>query len=265
MTPSPGPVGPTVRRRRSSIAVAVALLAGLGTGSVIAGAGPWAPDAGDHRVEAPITEAVETQVAGISVERSSVDETTITVPPTAAPDTPLPSPVVASPPETAPVTTVPVAPITAPAVSPQEAMRSQVLAAISFPWEDVLPGWRIEFMPTRKGYRGSTFPDRKLIQIYLRSDLTLADYVHVTAHEIGHAVDVALLDAADHERWNKARGRAADADWWVASGADDFSSGAGDWAECFAWSQLPSGAFYSRLGGPPSAEQLQVMADIITG
>ena len=60
--------------------------------------------------------------------------------------------------------------------------------------EDVLPGWRIEFLPSRPGYRGSTFPDRQLIQIYQRSNLTVADYVHVTAHELGHAIDVTLLD-----------------------------------------------------------------------
>ena len=77
------------------------------------------------------------------------------------------------------------------------------------------------------------------------------------------AIDVTLLDDADHERWNETRGRAADAAWWVASGADDFSSGAGDWAECFAWSQLPSGRFYSRVGGPPTGDQLAVMADIV--
>lgn len=113
------------------------------------------------------------------------------------------------------------------------------------------------------GTAGSTFPDRQLIQIYQRSNLTVADYVHVTADELGHAVDVTLLDDADHERWNETRGRAADAAWWVASGVDDFSSGAGDWAECFAWSQLPSGRFYSRVGGPPTGDQLAVMADIV--
>lgn len=143
-------------------------------------------------------------------------------------------------------------------------LRDRVLAEIAFPWQSVLPGWQIEFLPERPGYRGSTFPKKKLIQIYERSGLTFADYVHVTAHEMGHAVDVTLLTDADHAQWNQARGRSADATWWADSGADDFSTGAGDWAECFAWSQLPSGRFYSRLGGAPNAAQLQAMAAIIT-
>jgi len=142
-------------------------------------------------------------------------------------------------------------------------MRRDVLARIAFPWQEVLPGWRIEFLPERKGYRGSTFPKQRLIQVYLRPGLSVDDYVHVTAHELGHAVDVTLLDAADHQRWNEARGRPADADWWVASGADDFSSGAGDWAECFAWWQMPRGRFYSRVGPVPSDAQLALMAALV--
>lgn len=250
------------------------MLAGLVVGVLVAGLAPWSQDASADA--AADRASIRTQVAGISIERSSVDDeaestvvstvvSTIPAPTTTAAPTITAAPVTA-PPTTAVPTTVPAtvpAPAPAEPATTVEALRAQVLSQIAFPWEDVLPGWRIEFLPSRPGYRGSTFPDRQLIQIYQRSNLTVADYVHVTAHELGHAIDVTLLDDADHERWNETRGRAADAAWWVASGADDFSSGAGDWAECFAWSQLPSGRFYSRVGGPPTGDQLAVMADIV--
>lgn len=243
-----------------------AIGAGLLAGVLVAAVAPWS-----HGPETTDGAAVETRVAGISVERSSVDDevtTTTAVATLPGPTSTAAPTTTAAPPETAPPETAPpvtASRVTAAPTSTPESVRSQVLAQIAFPWQEVLPGWEIEFMPARKGYRGSTFPDRKLIQIYLRDELTIADYVHVTAHELGHAVDVTLLDDADHERWNETRGRAVDADWWVASGADDFSSGAGDWAECFSWSQLPSGRFYSRVAGAPTAVQLAVMADIVTG
>ena len=244
------------------------MLAGLVVGVLVAGLATWSQDASADADRA----SIRTQVAGISIERSSVDdEVESTVVSTLPAPTSTAAPTITAPPVTPPTTTavpataVPATAVPAPAApaTTAEALRAQVLSQIAFPWEDVLPGWRIEFLPSRPGYRGSTFPDRQLIQIYQRSNLTVADYVHVTAHELGHAIDVTLLDDADHERWNETRGRAADAAWWVASGADDFSSGAGDWAECFAWSQLPSGRFYSRVGGPPTGDQLAVMADIV--
>ena len=74
---------------------------------------------------------------------------------------------------------------------------------------------------------------------------------------------IGLLTAEDHARWNEARGRGADATWWAASGAEDYSSGAGDWAESFAWSQTTEGGWYSKIGPPPDAADLAVMADII--
>lgn len=162
----------------------------------------------------------------------------------------------------APVATT-AAPVADPPAPEGASLRERVLAEIEFPWQERLPGWRIEFLPPREGFRGSTFPRRKVIEIYRRDDLTFDDYVHTTAHELGHAVDVTLLDDEDHELWNVVRGRDAGADWWVASGADDFASGAGDWAECFAWSQHPQGRWYSELGLPPTADELAAMAAII--
>ncbi|MFN8051976.1 MAG: hypothetical protein U0Q22_11090 [Acidimicrobiales bacterium] len=192
------------------------------------------------------TTTVPTRVEGISIERSSVEAPAPAAPAAAAPAAAAPA---AAAPDTVPTS--------------DAALRAAVLARIPFDWVHRLPGWRIEFLPPRAGYRGSTFPRTQTIQIYRRDGLTLDDYVHVTAHELGHAVDVSLLDDADHRLWNLTRSRDADAGWWVASGADDFSSGAGDWAECFAWSQMPRGRFYSELGAPPDAEQLRILHLIV--
>ena len=227
-----------------------------------------------------VPSAPEVRVDGISMERPT---TTVTTVAPVAPVAPVEStavtattasPAATSTPSTAPSNAAPAnaAAIDAsaagnatatPDIGSPGAVRELVLSQISFPWQERLAGWTIEFLPARKGYRGSTFPREQLIQIYLRDELTVSDYVHVVAHEIGHAIDVTYLDDSDHERWNLARGRDGGSQWWVASGADDFASGAGDWAESFAWSQQPSGKFYSRLGGPPTADQLAVMVDII--
>ena len=143
------------------------------------------------------------------------------------------------------------------------AMRTRVLGAISFPWGRRLDGWQIEFLGPRTGYRGATFPKRRTIEIYVSPELTADELVHTTAHELGHAVDVTLFDDDARSTWSAARGRSGVADWWVADGRDDFSSGSGDWAECFAWSQLPRGMWYSRLGLPPTAAQLRLMASLV--
>ncbi|MEZ5322393.1 MAG: hypothetical protein R2698_10035 [Microthrixaceae bacterium] len=138
-----------------------------------------------------------------------------------------------------------------------------VLARIHFRWRERLPGWRIEFVGPRDGFRGSTFPRRKVIEVYRYDGSSLEDYVHVTAHELGHAIDVTLLDDEMRAAFNEARHRRADAAWWVEDGASDFESGAGDWAECFARSIDPHGRFYSRLGPPPDASQLAVIRAMI--
>ena len=191
------------------------------------------------------------------------DDPIATTPPPADPAT-APSPTSPSP--TVPAPTTPAAPAASITVDPDAASQpavaasvdlpTQVLARISYPWQAKLPGWRIEFVGARPGYRGSTFPNDRLMQIYVRPDESVEELAHVTAHEMGHAVDVTYLDQAERASFNVERGRSPDSTWWVANGADDFSSGAGDWAECFAWSQMQSGPWYSRLGNPPDAATL---------
>lgn len=201
-----------------------------------------------------------TRVLGESVERAAIDPITTTspTPPAAAAPVTTPAPAVVTPPVPAPTTaTLP------PPPTDLELLRTRVLASVWFPWESRLAGWRIEFHPPRDGFRGSTRPKERLIRIYERRGSSFEDYLHVTLHEIGHAVDVTLLDDVDHQRWNRARGRAGDSPWWVASGADDFGSGAGDWAEAFAWWQGARDDFHSTVAPVPDDRQLAVLADIV--
>lgn len=262
-TSGPNPHRNDASGRRASAVLWALVALGLGLAPGSTSSGSASSSTASYSMAQPLADASSTKVAGIAVERSSVerDAATSTTLVAAAQDAaPAPTPQVAQP-QAASVAASPGPHSALPESELEhERVRRLVLAQISFPWEERLPGWRIEFLPERKGYRGSTFPADRLIQIYLRSDLTTADYVHVVAHEIGHAIDVTLLDDEDHQLWNLARGREFDADWWVASGADDFSSGAGDWAECFAWSQHPKGRFYSEVGPTPSNEQLEIMA-----
>ena len=217
----------------------------------------------------PRSDGRAVEVAGISVQRAMRDAARSMVVSTMTPSTFAviadlrgPDPKV----DTTVTTTPPpsTAPVSEPAADTagQGDLRERVLAAIDFPIEQRLPGWRIEFLGKRRGYQGLTYSQERLIRVYVRDDFTFEHLVHVTAHELGHAIDIDLLTTEDHARWNEARGRGADATWWAASGAEDYSSGAGDWAESFAWSQTTEG-WYSKIGPPPDAADLAVMADII--
>jgi hypothetical protein len=132
---------------------------------------------------------------------------------------------------------------------------------VTFDWRDALPGWTIQFTGPRAGMRGATFPAQKVVQVYVRSGESAADLAHAFAHELGHAVDVTYMNDQVRAEFNQARGRPATFGWWVAPGADDFASGAGDWAECFAWTMTNGvGGFYSKLGPPPNASVMALIA-----
>ncbi|MCB0995773.1 MAG: hypothetical protein KDB21_11815 [Acidimicrobiales bacterium] len=103
---------------------------------------------------------------------------------------------------------------------------------VTWPWEDHLPGWSIEFAGPDEVLRGNTNVPNRTITIHVRPTDTPSDLAGVLAHELGHAIDVTYFDDGDRARWLDARG--LDVEWWVDSGTSDFHAGAGDFAEAVA-------------------------------
>ncbi len=144
-----------------------------------------------------------------------------------------------------------------------EARGQAALDTISYPWEDLLTDWTVVFLPEERGLYGLTkVPDRR-IEIYVRDDQSIELLAHVVAHEIGHAVDVTFNTGPDRRLWEETRNLTAP--WWPDSGATDFSTGAGDFAESFASWQVGDGSFRSELGPPPTADQIQLLAQLAAG
>jgi len=200
--------------------------------------------------------------------------TETTVPPTTAAPEPPPTTV-------APTTTeAPAAPAmpSAAALSPlaaraveglsNEASRqvaSEALGLIAYDWQGSLPGWELRFLDPRAGYRGLTYPDERVVEVYVRHGDTPYVLAHVIAHELGHAVDVTWFDGADRARWSAARQLGAGTPWFVDTGGADFASGAGDFAESFAYWQVGPPAWIGELAPPPTVEQLQVLISLVLG
>lgn len=138
------------------------------------------------------------------------------------------------------------------------------LDTISYPWQELLPEWTITFLPEKSGLFGLTKVPEKRIEIYVREDQDTNLLAHVIAHELGHAVDVTLNNGSDRRRWVEIRGLDS-SPWWPNSGATDFSTGAGDFAESFAAWQVGEEAFRSKLGGAPVAEQIELLAELSAG
>lgn len=193
------------------------------------------------RDESPAAASPDTTTTTTTAVATTTTTTTTSLPPSTS-----------APLSLAPIETLPPLPETTVSEAP---LSDRVLAAIDYPVTAMLPGWRIEFLGARKGYRGSVFPGERLVQIYVRDEDSLEDIVHVAAHEIGHAVDVEYMSPGDRAQFNVARGRAADYQWWVESGGNDFASGSGDWAECFAAVVAGDHGYQSQLGQPPTPEQ----------
>lgn len=141
---------------------------------------------------------------------------------------------------------------------------AEALARITYPWRERLPGWEIQFHAAETGAYGYTLTQERHIDIYVRADQSDDLLAHVVAHEIGHAIDVALNDSDDRRRWEDQR-RIGDAPWWPDNRAADFATGAGDFAECFAAWQVGSAAFRSGIGTPPSAADLDLLQELASG
>ncbi len=215
-------------------------------------------------VVAPTTTTSERTAALLGPTAVEPGTTSVSEPPTSTttttPSSPAPTITTAPTPAAPTITT---APAPAPTVDPADRGRA-ALGRIGYPWSERLPGWTIEFLDGRKGLYGLTVVDEKRIEIYVRVDQTDDLLDHIVAHELGHAVDVTLNDGDDRRRWQAARG-IEDEPWWPNAAASDFHTGAGDFAESFAYWQTRSSNYRSRLGPAPSGTQLQIMAELSAG
>ncbi len=108
---------------------------------------------------------------------------------------------------------------TRPRIGPPD-VAARVLSRISCPWQQRLAGWTIDVRGDRDGYRGATYPDERRIQMHVDPGTPIAEPVHGALHEIGHALDVTLLDEGDREAFNGARGRGPFSKWWVVGGCE---------------------------------------------
>lgn len=137
------------------------------------------------------------------------------------------------------------------------------LELIGYDWQTELPGWTIIFSPGRSGVLGYTYVDTQTIEIFVRGNQSEGLLAHVIAHELGHAVDVTKNNGDERRQWQQARSITS-ADWWPGNGANDFSTGAGDFAESFAAWVVGPAHFRSNLAGPPNSSQLDLMAELAT-
>jgi hypothetical protein len=138
------------------------------------------------------------------------------------------------------------------------------LSLVRYDWAARLPGWELRFLEGRRGVRGLTYSQQRLIEIFVRPGDSPAGLAHVVAHELGHAVDLTLLSPLERDLWRQGRGQGPGTVWFPsAPGQSDFATGAGDFAEAFAWLHGPGGQWSGELGPPPSASHAVLMAVLI--
>ncbi|GAB4065236.1 hypothetical protein GCM10028777_14120 [Angustibacter speluncae] len=160
------------------------------------------------------------------------------VAPVEPPSAPAPSdaPVVVAPAEAAPVpVTSPVAAVVQPDGPRWEVMGARATATLrSLGVDAATYGYRVDFAPGRGGLRGITYPDQRLIVVYVRDSHDDYDVLRTLAHEIGHAVSETCLDGGERRAYQRERGLGTS---WYPSTLSAFS-GTEDHAEVFAYATL---------------------------
>ena len=146
----------------------------------------------------------------------------------------------------------------------QQRKGEAALALIPLPWEEI--GFRIKFMGARSGYRAGTFPHEKLIEVYVRQELSLDEIARDIAHELGHAFDWERNNASVRATYKQVRGYGdRPGGWFACSGCTDFATPAGDFAETFAYWALGARLEHRGVIVPaPTPEQLALLEPLFT-
>lgn len=134
-------------------------------------------------------------------------------------------------------------------------------ALLPFDWRQTLPGWTINYRTADPAFRGLTFPYDRTIDIYVRSDDDPSSLAGILAHEIGHAIDVEYFGDAERTAWLRAR-NAEQHQWWPDAYANDFETGAGDFAEAVAFWAVGD-ASSSRIGAEPNRDQVELLEELL--
>ena len=137
------------------------------------------------------------------------------------------------------------------------AVGAQAEELLPFDWQEILPGWEINYLDEDQRFRGLTYPYEKSIDMFVRDNDTPQSLAGILAHELAHAIDVEHFDDGDRNDWRDARG-IDDAPWWPEAFARDFETGAGDFAEAFAYWAVGDESS-SELGANPTGEQLDLI------
>ncbi len=137
----------------------------------------------------------------------------------------------------------------------------EATSRITYEWQENLPDWTIQFVPGEGKVAGYTWSSDRHIEVFVRPGDTAESLARVLAHELGHAVDVTLNTGDERRAWLAQRNATSDV-WWPTAGQADFSSGAGDFAEAFAYWQLRETDVRSQVAGTPSRADLALLVQL---
>lgn len=141
-----------------------------------------------------------------------------------------------------------------PGGSPQTKGRL-ALDRVNYPWQDL--NYSVEFLPGKRGYLAITFTGPKRIEMYVRRCQSVDSVANTLAHEFGHALDDRYVTDAERGEYLAIRGKGPE--WFPCNRCSDYASGAGDFAEVFAFLKSPPGRFRSKVAPPPDEAQAQLI------
>ncbi len=140
-----------------------------------------------------------------------------------------------------------------------ETLGAAALELVAYDWQGALPGWQVQFVRGDSNVAGYTWSNEQRIEVFVRPSADAPALARILAHELGHAVDVTLNSPEERTRWVDVRGLAPETPWWPSSGAADFQTGAGDFAEVFAVWQVGPSDFRSEVGPLPDHDDLALL------